>query len=284
MSKYLKIRQELIMKHIFVACLTILCSCSSVLVHAQSEKALLNKGNELYKEGKFGEAEINYRKSINKDDKSDLEVAAFNLGDALYQQERYEEAAQQFVLASGDLQSREDKAKAFHNLGNSYLKAGELNECIEAYKNALRNNPLDEETKHNLSYAKNLKKQQQQQEQQQQDQQNQENQEQNEENKEQQQQDQQNQEQQQQDQQDKQSDEEKKEEQEQQQQDQQKQSEQGDKKEEQQQQQKQGEQNEEQPPPDQQQMQQQEARQLTKEEAARLLEALKNEELKVQQK
>ena len=89
----------------------------------------------------------------------------FNLGDAIYKQEKYEDAAGEF---SGVTQMNTDKinrAKTFHNLGNSLLKANRLAKSIESYKNALRNNPDDLETKYNLAYAQDLLKQQQQQQQ-----------------------------------------------------------------------------------------------------------------------
>ena len=268
---------------VFLFCLILVSSDLS----AQSEKSLLRTGNEHYNNKEFGEAEINYRKSINKNDKGNLEIAAFNLGDALYQQERYAEAADQFAQATVELQTRADKAKAFHNLGNAYLKAllsgqekkGEqfLEKSIEAFKNALRHNPMDEASKHNLAYVKNLKKQQQGQQQQNQEQQNQDESDQKQENKEnQEQQEQQNQEQQQK--------EEKKENEEQQQEEQQKQGDKGDKEDEQKKAQQKSQGDQEEQLPNQEQLQEQESRQLTKEEAARLLQALKNEELKVQQK
>ena len=86
--------------------------------------------------------------------------AAFNLADAIYKQENYGAAATLFQGLTEKAKSSYDKAMAYHNLGNSYLKEQKLNESIEAYKSALRNNPTDTESKYNLAYAQRMKQQQ----------------------------------------------------------------------------------------------------------------------------
>ena len=134
-----------------------------VLLFAQDQKDYIRKGNKYYKKKEFNEAEINYRKSLELDRNSYKGV--FNLGDALYKQDQYEDAAEHFLeLSSKDL-DKETKAKAYHNLGNSFFKAQKYPESINAYKHALRNNPKDEDTRYNLEYAKRMMAQQQQQQQ-----------------------------------------------------------------------------------------------------------------------
>lgn len=130
---------------------------------AQSERSLIREGNRQYKDGKFTDSEINYRKSLELN--KDSHVGIFNLGDALYKQEKYEEAAEQFRIATSKETDKQTKAQAYHNLGNSLLKAQKLQESIEAYKNSLKLNPKDIDTKYNLEYAKALLQQQQQQKQ-----------------------------------------------------------------------------------------------------------------------
>ncbi len=131
---------------------------------SQNENSLIREGNKLFEEKKYPEAEIEYRKSLEVAPKSFK--GNFNLADALYEQKNYEEASKLFNdIASKNL-SKKVKADAYHNLGNSLLDQQKIEESIEAYKNALRNNPKDKETKYNLEYAKQLlKKQQQQQDQ-----------------------------------------------------------------------------------------------------------------------
>lgn len=119
---------------------------------AQQPAKFIRKGNSEYNNAKFKDAEINYRKALDKSPQS--VKAAYNLGDALYKQGDYEKAASSFSNVAGQ-KSLGDKSKAaaFHNLGNSMLQEKKYSESIEAYKNALRLNPKDEETRYNLAYA-----------------------------------------------------------------------------------------------------------------------------------
>jgi len=131
--------------------------------HPGDFRSLVRQGNRQYNAGKSEEAEKSYRRALDVDQKSDL--AAFNLGNALYRQQKYEDAAREFEKTASGLTDKMEKARAYHNLGNSYLQQQKPKESIEAYKQALRNNPNDDDTKYNLSYALNMLKEQEQQQQ-----------------------------------------------------------------------------------------------------------------------
>jgi len=135
----------------------------SIQGFSQNENTLIREGNKLYDEKKYPEAEIEYRKSLEVAPKSFK--GNFNLADALYEQKNYEEASKMFNDIASQKTSKKVKAEAYHNLGNSLLDQQKIEESIEAYKNALRNNPNDKETKYNLEYAKQLLRKQQQQDQ-----------------------------------------------------------------------------------------------------------------------
>jgi Ca-activated chloride channel homolog len=122
--------------------------------NAQSTRGLINDGVDLYKEQKFADAEVNFKKGVEKNPESF--EAKFNLGDAYYKQERYDEAIKTFQSSFVNARSDEEKAKIYHNIGNSLLKAQKIKESIGAYKEALKLNPNDQETKYNLSYALNM--------------------------------------------------------------------------------------------------------------------------------
>lgn len=125
---------------------------------AQSDKSLVHKGNELYQQQKYTEAEANYRKaSANKKNTE----GNFNLGDALYKQKKFDEAGKQFTELAGTPGNKAVAAAAYHNLGNTLLENKKLEESIEAYKKALLNNPKDDQTRYNLAYAQEKLKQQQ---------------------------------------------------------------------------------------------------------------------------
>jgi tetratricopeptide (TPR) repeat protein len=144
---------------LFILCLLL---CISRIAYAQSERKFVRDGNKLYKEKRYSDAEVNYKKSLNVNKNSS--TGQFNLGDAYYKQGKFEDAAQQFqpLTSNRDL-SKDEKAKAFHNLGNSFLQAKKYDESINAYKNALKINSKDNDTRYNLAYAQSMLQQQKQQ-------------------------------------------------------------------------------------------------------------------------
>ena len=135
---------------------------------AQSERKMTRKGNTQYETGNFIDAEINYKKALAEN--ADLLEAQFNLGDALVKQERFDEALEAFDKVSASTENQKLKANALHNKGNVLLSQQDLEGAIESYKDALRVNPKDHETRYNYAYVKNLLNQQQQEQNQDQDQ------------------------------------------------------------------------------------------------------------------
>jgi tetratricopeptide (TPR) repeat protein len=138
----------------------------SASVYAQTDKKFIRKGNREYEKNKYPESEISYRKAIDKN--KQFPDAVFNIGDALYKQNKFEEAGNQFLENANQSVDKNKKSAGLYNLGNSLLKANKLEESIEAYKNSLKLRPDNVEAKYNLSYAQDLLKEQQQQQQQQQ--------------------------------------------------------------------------------------------------------------------
>lgn len=129
-------------------------------IGAEKEKAfkasvdLTWEANKELSENEFIKAEADYRRAISKSDEN--VVAPYNLGTAYYKKESLEEAFGRFKQA-GELASRKnEKHKAFHNMGNVFMKNEEYDKAVEAYKEALRNEPTDEETRYNLALAKAL--------------------------------------------------------------------------------------------------------------------------------
>ena len=127
---------------------------------AQNKKSFLRDGNKLYADSSYNEAEMQYRKSLEKD--QDYFNASFNLADAVYKQERYEESSALFDALKDNAPTETDLAKVYHNLGNSLVKEQKLEEAIDAYKSSLRINPKDKDTRHNLAITHKQKQQQQQ--------------------------------------------------------------------------------------------------------------------------
>ncbi len=137
----------------------LVCMCVPAL--AQEEYGPLRAGNKNYKAQKYTEAEIEYRKGLQKNKQSF--DAVYNLGNALFRQQKYKEALEMYQAATPlDQESKLKRAAAFHNAGNSLLLEKKVKESIEAYKQALRLNPKDDDTRYNLAFAQYLLKNQQQ--------------------------------------------------------------------------------------------------------------------------
>lgn len=137
----------------------------SVAVYGQkTERDYLRSGNKLYKDSTFVKTEVDYRKALELEPKST--DAMYNLGNALLMQQKAKEAMEQFEAASRVEKDKAKLAQIYHNMGVILQSSKQLPQCIEAYKQALRNNPKDDETRYNLALAqKQLKDQQQQQDQ-----------------------------------------------------------------------------------------------------------------------
>lgn len=157
MKKYLSMFWKFNLAAGFAA-LAFILSFNSLL-SAQSLRSLVNEGVEKYGDKNYSDSEVNFKKGIDKDPNNFHSV--FNLGDTQYKQQRYDEAIKTYNQALSKTNDKDLKAKTFHNIGNAFLKSQKLEESINAYKNALRINPKDQETKYNLSYALNMQKQQQ---------------------------------------------------------------------------------------------------------------------------
>lgn len=123
---------------------------------AQTHRSLIGEGNEAFESGKFPDAEVEYKKALQEYPES--KVGQFNLGDAYYKQQRYDEAQQAFATFAATGENALEASKAFYNLGNTLYQSGKLEESIGAYKQALRLNPTDEDARHNLELARKKKK------------------------------------------------------------------------------------------------------------------------------
>ncbi len=117
-------------------------------------KELVSDASLALSDDNFIEGEADYRKAIAINPKS--ETAKYNLGNAYYNKKKNDEAMSRFQQAADVATSKSDKHGAYHNLGNTYMNAEKYQDAVDAYKNALRNNPNDDETRYNLALAKDM--------------------------------------------------------------------------------------------------------------------------------
>ena len=134
----------------------------------KSDRDYLRSGNKLYNDSLFVKAEVDYRKALEVNPKST--DAMFNLGNSLLMQQKAKEAMEQFESASKVEKEKDKLAQIYHNMGVILQASKQYPQCIEAYKESLRNNPKDNETRYNLALAQKLLKDQQQNQNQQQQQ------------------------------------------------------------------------------------------------------------------
>lgn len=109
------------------------------------------KGDKAYKDKNYTKAESDYRSSVER---RGAAKDNYNLGNATYQLENYEEARKLYETAAQNALDQNEKSQAYYNLGNAHFKAGDWEKSVEAYKNALRLNPGDAAAKHNLAQAR----------------------------------------------------------------------------------------------------------------------------------
>tara|TARA_B110000305_G_C19411014_1_gene625437 strand:+ start:94 stop:951 length:858 start_codon:yes stop_codon:yes gene_type:complete len=138
--------------------------CSSAALNAQDADEKLKELKEAQEflsdaslalqEDAFPIAEADYRKAISLDPSN--ETGKYNLGTAYYGKNKNTEALNRFKQAAFVATTKSEKHRAFHNLGNTLMNEKNYAEAVEAYKNALRNNPTDDESRYNLALAKDM--------------------------------------------------------------------------------------------------------------------------------
>ena len=122
----------------------------------------VHEGNELVSSDDFVSAEMEYRKAISE--QPNLSAGAYNLAHSYFTKGNFEESLYRHQQAAANAKTKEERHKAFHNIGNILMQNKKCADAVNAYKNALRNNPTDDETRYNLALAKDCEKQQQEQE------------------------------------------------------------------------------------------------------------------------
>lgn len=175
----------------YIVLLLLLLTATNLMAQ-KAERNYLRRGNRFYKDSTYVDAEINYRKALDANPNSTM--AMYNLGNALIYQNKPQEALEQYAAVANIEKDKENLAKDLHNVGVIWHTQKDYQKAIAAYKEALRKNPHDDETRYNLALAMKMLKdgqqqnqnqeqnQQEQQQQQNEQQQQQQNQEQNDEN------------------------------------------------------------------------------------------------------
>lgn len=120
----------------------------------KAERDFIRKGNRFFKDSVYVNAEVNYRKALEVNPQST--VSMFNLGNTLAQQNKLQEAMEQYVAATKMEKNKDGLAQIYHNMGVIFQSQKDYAKAVEAYKQSLRNNPKDDETRYNLALAQKL--------------------------------------------------------------------------------------------------------------------------------
>ena len=126
------------------------------LMAQKAERNYLRRGNRFYKDSTYVDAEINYRKALDANPNSTM--AMYNLGNALIYQNKPQEALEQYAAVANIEKDKENLAKDLHNVGVIWHTQKDYQKAIAAYKEALRKNPHDDETRYNLALAMKMLK------------------------------------------------------------------------------------------------------------------------------
>lgn len=126
----------------------------------KAERDYIRKGNRAFKDSVFVDAEVNYRKALEVNPKSSISM--YNLGNTLVRQNKVQEAMEQYSAAAKIEKDKSKLAYIFHNIGDIFQTQKDYAKAVEAYKESLRNNPKDDETRYNLALAQKLLKDQEQ--------------------------------------------------------------------------------------------------------------------------
>jgi len=136
---------------IYILSLVFFSSISSI-VYGQSLNQYVRKGNKSFKQEEYSEAERNYRKGLEIDDRDFKSL--YNLAAALYKSGKIELADSIYRTLTGRTIDDETLAKLHYNIGNAQMKQEKWEESIKSYINSLKKNPHDLDAKYNLQYAK----------------------------------------------------------------------------------------------------------------------------------
>ncbi len=123
-------------------------------VRTQKAENYIFEGNEAFDALDGVAAEKNYRRAIATGTKTD--IARFNMGATLQQDNYVDEALRAYADVTKTTKERPNKHRTFHNIGNALMQIKDYKGAVEAYKNALRNNPNDDETRYNYALAKKM--------------------------------------------------------------------------------------------------------------------------------
>ena len=121
--------------------------CAVFSAVAQNDRDYIRRGNRFMRDSIFDKAQIEYQKAIEADNTNAM--AHYNLGNALLYQNKAEDAMKEYEQAAKMETNKIRKAQVYHNMGVLLQSAKQIDKALACYKESLRNNPAQDDTRYN---------------------------------------------------------------------------------------------------------------------------------------
>ena len=141
-------------RFIYIAIILHMFSFSQEKNTVKKADNFIYEGNTEFDNSNNIKAEKNYRRALSTGVKKN--TANYNIANVLQEQDYLDEAIINYFDVISASKSKTNKHKSYHNIGNAFMKNKNYKAAVEAYKNALRNNPADDESRYNYALAKKM--------------------------------------------------------------------------------------------------------------------------------
>ena len=123
----------------------------SISAMAQTDRDYIRRGNRLMRDSVYDKAQVEYQKAIEKDNTNP--ISHFNLGNALLYQNKAEDAMKEYETAARLEKDKTRLAQIYHNMGVVLQSAKQFDKAVACYRNSLRNDPTNDETRYNYALS-----------------------------------------------------------------------------------------------------------------------------------
>lgn len=123
----------------------------SMTAMAQTDRDFIRRGNRLMRDSVYNKAQVEYQKAIEKDNTNP--ISHYNLGNALLYQNKAEDAMKEYETAARLEKDKTRLAQIYHNMGVILQAAKQFDKAVACYRNSLRNDPTNNETRYNYALS-----------------------------------------------------------------------------------------------------------------------------------
>ncbi|MBQ9170590.1 MAG: VWA domain-containing protein [Bacteroidaceae bacterium] len=130
---------------------TVMLLFFSMMAMAQTDRDYIRRGNRLMRDSVYDKAQVEYQKAIERDNTNP--ISHFNLGNALLYQNKAEDAMKEYETAARLEKDKTRLAQIYHNMGVVLQSAKQFDKAVACYRNSLRNDPTNNETRYNYALS-----------------------------------------------------------------------------------------------------------------------------------